>query len=291
MKKLMKYIFIAALCAALWSSTGQAAVTLNFGPDGYAKTTLPNGIVVIVNQDKTTSLSAARVLVGGGVTTETAANNGITNLMVGMLLKGNAGMTAAQISERLDFLGASVSTDCFRDYSALTISSLSENFDQVLEIISASLTSPTFPEEELTKLKAEVDGAIKGAKDNQTQVSSDLFWKTIYGDQGYGLPTIGTSESVAKVTLADIKKQYQTYVGGKNMVIAIASDLPADRLGALIEKRFGGIKAEAAKAGAPSTVLQTGKDGFIPFQRNQSFVYMGYALDRVNAKEAACLGL
>jgi zinc protease len=291
-KKVICFILAAAMLVAIASCSKQEkAIELTFSADNYAKTTLPNGIQVIVNQDKTTSLSAARVLIGGGVTSETSANNGVTNLMVRMLLKGNAGMTAAQISERLDFLGATVSADCFRDYSALTISSLSENFDQVLEIISASLTSPTFPDAELTKLKVEVDGDIKGTKDNQTQVSSDLFWKTIYGDQGYGLPTIGTSESVARVTMEDIKKQYETYVGGKNIVVAIATDLPAEQLGGLISKRFGGIKTEATKVTPPSVALQESKGGFIPFQRNQSFVYMGYALDRVNAKEAACLGL
>jgi zinc protease len=292
MKKITIILVIAfGLAAVLSMSCRETTPTLEIGADGYAKTTLANGMTILVNQDKSTSLSAARILIGGGVTSESAGTNGLTNLMVGMLLKGNSAMDAAAISERLDFLGASVSTDCFRDYSAISISCLTENFDQVLEIISTSLTSPTFPEAELTKLKAEVDGAIKGARDNQSQVSSDLFWKTMYGDQGYGLPTLGTSESVAKVTLADIKKQFESYVGGKNMTVAIATDLPPDKVGVMVENRFGKIKADAMTVSGQTGTRQAAKDGFIPFTRNQSFVYQGYVLDRLDLKGCVCIGL
>ncbi len=196
------------------SGCGESFSKIEIGSDGYGKTTLSNGITLLVNHDESTSLSAGRILIGGGSLTESVENSGITNLMIRMLLKGNSINSAAEISEQLDFLGANVSANCFRDYSAISFVSLTENFDKTLEIISTCLLSPTFPEEELVKLKHEVDGDIKASDDDQTQACNKLFWKTIYGNAGYGLPTLGTAESIENITAADLKEHYQKYVGG-----------------------------------------------------------------------------
>ncbi len=267
------------------SGCGESFSKIEIGSDGYGKTTLSNGITLLVNHDESTSLSAGRILIGGGSLTESVENSGITNLMIRMLLKGNSINSAAEISEQLDFLGANVSANCFRDYSAISFVSLTENFDKTLEIISTCLLSPTFPEEELVKLKHEVDGDIKASDDDQTQACNKLFWKTIYGNAGYGLPTLGTAESIENITAADLKEHYQKYVGGSNIIFAVATDMPVNDLAATINKRLGSIKSDAEKVAVPELMLQTEKDGFISYDRNQSFVLMGIALDHLGPDE------
>ena len=291
--KILKSIQAIALLTGLsfLYGCGDRLQPIEIGEKGYGKTTLANGITVLVNHDESTSLTGARILIGGGVLTETAENNGITNLMTKMLLKGNDVMTASEITERLDFLGASVSVYCYRDYSTISFAALSENFDEVLEIISRSLTAPTFPEDELSKLKQEVEGNIKASDDSQGQASSKLFWKTAYGNQGYGLPTLGTVEAISNITTEQISKHYDEYVGGKNIIFSIATDQPADRIVALVNSKLGVIKADARQIAAPPPTLQPEKTGFIPFERNQSFVFMGVALDRLKAAEVAYVAL
>jgi len=280
MKTIKDYKLIILILAML-PACGQQATRLELDPDGYGKTVTSNGIRVLVNQDKTTSLTAARILIGGGVLTETAEDNGVTNLMINMLMKGNSGMTAAEITEQLDFLGAEVFADCYRDYSAISFVSLTENFEKVLEIISQSLLSPTFPPEELAKLKQEMVGRIKASNDSQSQASNKLFWKTAYGDQGYGLPTLGTEQSLADITPDDIKRHYHDYLGGSNMVFSMVTDLPAEQVGSLIDKYLSGVKSDAREITAPARSLQEEKTGFIKYDRNQSFIFMGEILDHL----------
>jgi len=276
---------ILPLVLLLALSCGKQCGKLDIGVDGYGRTVMANGTTVLVNIDETTSLTAAMILIGGGVLTENSANNGLTNLMVKMLLKGNEKMTAAEITEKLDFLGANVSADCSRDYSSISIMSLTENFDQVLGIISQSLLTPTFPEDELEKLKHDVEGSIKASDDNQAQASSKLLWKTAYGDQGYGLPTIGTEQSISNITVDQIREHYRKYVGGRNIVFSVATDLPGDKINAIIHNHLAGIKPEADDIPVPTLALQTDKTGFISFDRNQSFIFMGEMLDHLQPKE------
>ncbi|HHI03765.1 MAG TPA: insulinase family protein [candidate division Zixibacteria bacterium] len=292
MKKIINFSAIAIVAVLfIISGCGESFNRIKLSPDGYGKTVLSNGITFLVNHDNSTSLSAARILVGGGVLSETADNNGITNLMIRMLLKGNVTQTAAEINEQLDFLGANVSVACYRDYSAISFVSLTENFDKTLEIISSCLLSPTFPEEELAKLKHEVEGEIKASDDNQYQAASKLFWKTAYGDAGYGLPTLGTAESIAGITVEDLKNHYQKYVGGSNLIFSISTDLPVEQISSMVNDRLGDLKAETEKLPVPELMLQTEKDGFISYDRNQSFLLMGIALDHLAANETPYLYL
>lgn len=290
-----KKIFYPVICLLAFSlviaGCGQKTAQITPDSNGYGKTKLHNGILVLANNDPTTSLTAGTILIGGGVLTEKAENNGITNLMINMLLKGNDTMTASEITERLDFLGANVSSNCYRDYSAITFVSLTENFDDVLSIISQCLQSPTFPDEELAKLKHEVEGNIKASNDNQTQASSKLFWKTAYGNDGYGLPTLGTEESLPNISIDAIKEQYQKYVGGKNIIISIATDLEPDQLAEILQNRLGSLRSDAVQIGQSSCTPQEEKTGFISYDRNQSFVFMGYLFDRLKPEQVAYLRL
>jgi len=268
---------------------GRPAGTLEVGADGYGKTTLTNGVTVLVNYDEATMLTSTRILIGGGVLTETSENNGLNNLMMRMLLKGNAGMTASEITEQLDFLGASVSASGTRDYGAISFTSLSENFDEVFKIISQSVLTPTFPEEELRKLKHEVEGNIKSSEDNQSQSSSKLLWKTAYGNRGYGLSSQGTLESIAGITIEDIKKHYEKYVGGNNIIFSVATDIAVDKMMDMVGQNLSDLKEEAAPVPVPTLELQEDKEGFISYDRNQSFIYMGVALDHLTPEQTPYL--
>ncbi|MBN2225969.1 MAG: insulinase family protein [candidate division Zixibacteria bacterium] len=290
MKTISYRMFLTGIIALmLFAGCGQQAGNIALDTEGYGRASLANGITVLINHDETTSLTAARILIGGGVMSETAENNGITNLMIKMLLKGNEVMTATEVTDRLDFLGASVTADCYRDYSAISVVSLTENFNEVMRIVGRSLIAPTFPEDELGKLKHEVIGDIMEIDEDLSQASSKLFWATVYGEQGYGLSTNGTEESIAGITAGDIRAHYEKYVGGANVLFSIATDLMPERIVAVVQEHLGGLKKEATSVGTVALTGSAQKDGFIPFDRNQSFVYMGYALPHLQPREMACV--
>ncbi|MCK5125622.1 MAG: insulinase family protein [candidate division Zixibacteria bacterium] len=288
MKNTIRIILALALSALLVFGCG-SGTSVNIDTEGYGKTILDNGITVLVNHDESTSLSAGRVLIGGGVLSENAANNGISNLMIKMLMKGNSEMSANEITEKLEFLGASVTPACFRDYSAISFVSLTENFDETMDVISKCLLTPTFPEDELEKLKVVVDGALKSSDDNQSEASSKLFWNTAYGDEGYGLYPTGKLETITLITVADIRSHYDKLIGGDNIILSFATDLPATQILSSADKLFGALKNSALIVPAPSLAIQDEKEGFVSFDRNQSFIYMGAMFTHLQPDEVPLL--
>lgn len=282
---------LLALTALVIVGCGQKPGSITLDSEGYGRAVLENKTTILINRDISTPLTSFRLLIAGGVLTETAENNGVTNLMTRMLLKGNAAMTAAQITDSLEFLGASISIDCFRDYSTISVTVLSDYFDEVLDIMAASLTAPTFPEEELAKLKSEVEGEIKSLDDSQSQASYKLFWKTVYGDNAYGLPLLGTNESIGRIDVNDLKTHYSKYIGGANLIFSVSSDRAPEEIMSVVERTLGKIRETAQSISRPDLTLRNEKTGFINYDRNQSFVYMGIVLDKPKDVEVAYLRL
>jgi zinc protease len=253
--------------------------------DGYGRSKLKNGLDVLINYDSSTSLTAANIIINGGLISEKESNNGISNLMIKMLLKGNDEMSADQIGDRLEFLGAQVSADAYRDFTSISITCLSENFPEVLSIITRSLLYPSFPQSELDKLKIEIGGTLKSESDNQVTASQKLFRGTIYGNYVYGLPLLGTPETIENITIPQIKDHYQWLASAPNMLFSIASDIKPSNLAALLEKELGNLSDGQISIDVPIINLRTEKEGFISFNRNQSFIHLGYPLPHLDAKE------
>ncbi|MCX6827049.1 MAG: insulinase family protein, partial [candidate division Zixibacteria bacterium] len=277
-------IYYFAIVVILLHSIG-CCQNLQIDGDGYGRTTLANGITVLVNIDKNTSLTGARILIGGGLLTETAANNGISNLMTRLLLKGNDSMTAEEISSRLDFLGAQVTPGSFRDYNAFSFVCLSENFPEVMKIISRCLLLPLFSEKELERLKFEMTGRIKAENDNQALASNKLLWKTIYGESGYGLSLLGNIDSFQNIDIVAIREHYKHLINGGNIIIGISSDLSPNKILTLLKKNLKAIPSGTTPLSPPNITPQLNKEGFVSYDRNQSFISMGFPLNHLTSNE------
>jgi zinc protease len=284
--KTIKYsaILIAIMVLMIAFSCTKSS-RVNIDADGYGKFNLKNGITVLINHDQSTAITAADIIIKGGLFTENAEDNGITYLMVKMLLKGNDKMTADQIMDSLDFLGAQVATDAYRDFADISITCLSENFPATLSLIANSILAPAFSQTELDKLKIEVEGTLKAENDNQVESSRKLFRKTIYGNSGYGMPLLGTPETVNNITLDQIKNHYQRLVSGPNMVISIATDINPTEIAPTLEKEFGSLSNQPVTLDVPQIISEKEREGFISFDRNQSFIHLGFPLPHLSASE------
>ncbi|MDR2064603.1 MAG: insulinase family protein [Prevotellaceae bacterium] len=70
-----------------------------------------------------------------------------------MLAEGTVKYKSEEISELLDFYGASVDFDIDRDWSCITFYSLARHFEKVMEIAEQIIKYPVFPERELNIYK------------------------------------------------------------------------------------------------------------------------------------------
>jgi zinc protease len=218
------------------AATAKAAAE---GKGAVVKEVLPNGIRVIVRENRSVPVVAVEAGFLAGVRAEPADKGGVSGLTAGMLTKGTKNRSAREIAEAVENMGAELSGYSGRNLFGLQGKFLRRDFPQGFRLFAESLREPTFPAEELEKKRREVLGALKQQKDQLTQSTFLLFLAAHYGAHPYARNPLGTDNSVRAMTSADLQAFYERWADPRNMVIAISGDIGADEALEAVRKAFG----------------------------------------------------
>ncbi len=207
------------------------------------KIDLPNGLRLLVQEDNRLPFVEFRAVFQGGVLAETTSDNGLSNLLAKMLLKGTQSRNAEQIVTEMESLGGSI--DCYSANNSLGLSAevLSEDFEKGLELMADVLLRPTFPEAPLERERQVQLASIKAQRDHLLFTASQAMRRELFGEVGYGLDVNGNEESVGAVQREQLTAFFQKLLVPDNCVLAIFGDVTTSRVKAAVESCFAGWKA------------------------------------------------
>src|SRR5258708_23270795 len=137
-------------------------------------------------------------------------------------------MAAEQPGFRIDTLGAEMAVDTSSSTVAIHAQVISRNLDPFIELLARLLTTPSFPVDELERLKRETVAEIVEARDNDRSVAQKAMQRTLFEGHPYGRNPGGTTDSVAAITREDVVAFYGRYVVQGNIVVGIAGDMTAE---------------------------------------------------------------
>lgn len=200
---------------------------------GEAETfTLDNGLkVFVVKNDKLPRVSFTLVLERDPIMEGDKA--GLLGLVGQMMMAGTESRTKDQLDEEIDFIGASLSAGS----TSIFASSLKKHQDKVLDLMADVLYNPSFPAEELEKLKKQTLTGLATSKDDPNSISSRLSSALVYGkDHPYG--EVETEETVKNVELSDIKSYYETFFKPNIAYLAIVGDMDKAEAEKVVNKYF-----------------------------------------------------
>jgi zinc protease len=243
------------------------------------RSVLPNGITLIVREDRRLPLVALRVGVLGGVRYETEMDQGSYNMLAHLLARGTTRRTAQEMAQKLDSLSASLGGFSGRNSLGVTGKFLSRDVLEGFSLVREVLTEATFPQGEIDLFKGQVMSAIKAQKDNMTSFALDLFRRTLFREHPYRFHVMGTEESVENITREGLLSIYRSVIQPKGMVISVSGDITVQRAYELTEEYFGDLQGETYDPGP--LPVEVGRDGII-FQRAlrkdkaQTHVILGY---------------
>ena len=195
--------------------------------------TLPNGLkVFVVNNTKLPRVSFTLVLERDPILEGDKA--GMTGFVGEMMRGGTTSRSKDQLDQEIDFIGASLGASS----TSLFASSLKKHQAKVLELMADVLFNPTFPQEELDKLKKQSLTGLAQSKDNPQAISSRLASAVLYGkNHPYG--EIETEATINNITVEDIKKYYQTYFKPNIAYLAIVGDMTKAEAEKVVNQYFG----------------------------------------------------
>jgi zinc protease len=243
----------AALVAAL--SAGPAGVFAAEPPAFLPPTpvirTLPNGLRVAVFQDHRLPLVQMQLLLPAGGAQDAQETSGAANATALLLRGGTTSRTAEAFAADVDFLGGSISASATRDYSTVSGTFLSADFDAGLELLADAVVNPIFPSEEVDRLRAQAAEQLLPARRNPATEADDRLWALAFQGHPYGRSTLGTLGSLKRLDREAVRAFHRDVYRPDRAVLAIAGDVDPERVFAVANDRFGSWAGRAATPSRP----------------------------------------
>jgi len=210
------------------------------------KIVLPNGLRLLVKEDHRLPFVEFRAVFQGGVLAENAGNNGTTMLLAKLLIKGTPTRSAERIATEIESVGGSLDSYGGNNSYGVNAEVLSEDFAIGLGLLADVVLHPVFPAHELEREKEIQIAGIRSRKDELLKSASLAMRRALFGENGYGLDSLGTEETVEKISVADLKSFHQKLTVPNNCVLAIYGDVNTAAVKAAVENAFAGWKANPA---------------------------------------------
>ena len=200
---------------------------------------LDNGLRLLTKEDHRLPFVELRAVFRAGVLAETAETNGLTRLTAKLLLKGAGKRDADAIVGAIESVGGQVHTYGAGNSFGIGIEVLREDLPLGLEILADLILRPAFAEDQLERERVAQLAAIQSQNDQILQVGFRTARQALFGDRGYGLDALGTSQSVQNLRLPQIHNFFNTYRSPQNCVLAAFGDIATDAVRAEVNRILG----------------------------------------------------
>lgn len=208
---------------------------------------LSNGIKVLFIERHRVPLVQIGVVVRAGAAADSRGKAGLAYLTAEMLDRGAGGRSALELSDAVDHLGADLSASAGWDATLVGLNVPSQEFAEALPILADVVRRPSFPPEELERVRKELLTELLQWHDEPRALVRAAFARALYGDHSYGRVIEGSEQSVRGMTRTDLQAFHASFFQPGNVALVAAGDVTAPVLLGKLEEAFGSWKGGALR--------------------------------------------
>lgn len=202
---------------------------------------LPNGIEIRAVNLPGRPLLSASLIFRRGAADEPAAVGGATVLMCRALSEGTRRHDAIEFVEATERLGASIHAEASWDATMISLDVPSERFEPGLELLAEIADEPTFPDNEVGRLRDERLNDLLQARVDPRRRAEDAFISTIYAPSSpYSRPSGGAEATVERLTPETLRATLARMFDPSQMTFIIAGDLRGLDVTGIANRVLGG---------------------------------------------------
>lgn len=225
-----------------------------------ARWTLTNGIQVLAYEN----FASPAIVISGylevGSRDEYPQGTGLASFAADCLTRGSARFSYAELYERTESIGASLSVGSGTHTSGFFAKSLAEDAPLMLDLLSDTLRHPRFPAEEVEKERAEWISDLR-ERENSTRAQVGRAFHAMAYPEGhpYHYPN-GTIETVQALSREQLVAHHQQFYAPHDMTICVVGAIKAADALAQVTRAFGDwANTRPARAPLPDAPPITGQ--------------------------------
>ena len=218
--------------------------------------TLASGVEVRAVPLPGSGLFAGAVVFPAAERSVPASEAGATALLAELLVSGAGGRSATQFAEALTALGGEIDPASGRGALSVSVRGLSRNLEATLDLLADAVLRPTLAPEDFEREAALLEARVEARAQEPRQVAPVVLAAQLFGvDDPRGRPDDGLVETVARLTLPDLRKLAPAILHPRGATIVMAGDFEPAALKAALARRFGGWRSAAPAPPPPLPAL------------------------------------
>jgi zinc protease len=187
-------------------------------------------------------LVSANLLVRQGASDEPAPLAGVTILAARALTEGTARYPGVELIEASERLGATLHAEASWDVFAASVDVAAPRLRAALELLAELVLHPTFPEEDVARLRDERLNDLLQARAEPRRRVEQAFAASIYtADSPYSRSVAGDEESVPRLSRDRLVAIHQALLRPERAALIVGGDLSGLDLPRMASEVFGAL--------------------------------------------------
>ncbi len=207
-----------------------------------------NGVKVplIFEKESTLPIASMQVIFQNSGSIADGKHPGIASFSASLLNEGTKTDGAVGFAKKLEENAIHLSVHSGTETFVLELESLKEQFDKGAGLLSALLKDPNFTQESFEKIRLLKRSRIRQKENDFDYIASLNLKLLVYKDTPLGHPSIGTLESLQKLTLDDVKTYIRNHVVLSRVIVVIGGDMTLQEAKQFAKKALSSLdKGEA----------------------------------------------
>ena len=207
------------------------SMLVTFPPNTARKWVLPDGLTLIVKEDRSAPVASVQAWCGtGSIYEDDKLGAGLSHILEHMLFKGTKTQKASEIAQKIQDVGGYINAYTSFDRTVFWIDVPKDGVESALNILSDAMMNSTLPPEEYTKEQEVIRREFAMGFDDPDRMASLLLFATAYQKHPYRLPVIGEMEIYNQLTQEQVMQYYKSRYVPNNLTFIVVGDVDGEKI-------------------------------------------------------------
>ena len=210
-----------------WASLQTLAQHSSDSRHGVYKVQLDHGPLLLV-QPEPSGVTAVRAINLGGLRSETPEHGGLALLTAQSWGQSTQSLSAQALAKKVANAGGSLSGFSGRNTVGFSGEWLSTHHADGFALFLEAMWSPEFASEDVLRERHAIAERLRAREDSPGAVAMDLFLASLYPSHPYGFSSMGSMDSLARLTHEEVRAYHHKYVDPATMVLSVVGPVDVD---------------------------------------------------------------
>ncbi len=204
---------------------------ITFPPNTAKKWILPDGLTLIVKEDRSAPVASVQAWCGtGSIFEDDKLGAGLSHILEHMLFKGTKTQKASEIAQKIQDVGGYINAYTSFDRTVFWIDVPKDGVETALNVLSDAMMNSTLPPEEYNKEQEVIRREFAMGYDDPDRMASLLLFATAYQKHPYRLPVIGEMGIYNQLTQEQVMQYYKSRYVPNNLTFIVVGDVDAEKI-------------------------------------------------------------